>query len=70
MKAPKMEFINPMIALNGCPNSPYTVSFTVQIADQSVRRTYKVSDDVAINFSIRHNIEMPDIVDPELRDTD
>lgn len=47
------------IALNNSKTSPYTISFEVKIADQSVSRSLQVSKEVAQSFAKRHNVPMP-----------
>lgn len=53
----------PKIALNDDKNSPYTISYYVQLADESVFRAFKVSPSTALSFAKRHCIEIPPLTD-------
>jgi len=52
---------NPQIALNGTLDAPYTISFEVKIADQSVMRTLRMSREAAQRFARRHKLVLPEI---------
>ena len=63
MTTKTMVISNPQIALNDSSERPYTVSFKVSIADQSVLRKRHVTLEGAKRFSERHGLSLPVLCD-------